>query len=376
MNDITSGTTDLTVALPWGGSKRFTSYDEAQSWADEQVQFIASFEQTAGHFGKAAHELISAELREWRSHANNLRGNEPDKFERFNAFVQGKPRLNREDPALASAQADNEKDPFKATALLIWFLAERGVGGNGAIHQPSQLQVVQAMIEARLDRRGGTSAEVQEIAHRELREQWDAQFRGLEGMYKGAFGTTNDLGVKTISDLTARDAAYGDLLAAHEARMEKIQEDFVERMKLQAPVGYWDDRAKKAGKRAGDFWRAFSVMCVSLAGAALGLLFFMNAVGLVPKTEHFPFFFVAAALVFWMLRHVAREFARSTDEAADARERVAMVQTFLALDTDNRVSDAERLICLNALFRPRAVTGDDSGPSHPFLEEILKIARK
>ncbi len=61
---------------------------------------------------------------------------------------------------------------------------------------------------------------------------------------------------------------------------------------------------------------------------------------------------------------LSRQFLGHRALEADAAERVAMVQTFLALmEKPEHVAQADRLLILGALFRPSAKgDGDDAAP--------------
>ena len=82
-----------------------------------------------------------------------------------------------------------------------------------------------------------------------------------------------------------------------------------------------------------------------------------------------------ALLLIWFLRIVGKDIARHNDLEADASERVAMVQTFLALEYKGEAGKEERVLVLANLFRPSAITHDDAAPS-TLLDIVLKPYRK
>ena len=80
----------------------------------------------------------------------------------------------------------------------------------------------------------------------------------------------------------------------------------------------------------------------------------------------------------WILRILARLFSENVKTLQDARERVTLVTTFLALMRDEKngkvVTDDDRKIILQALFRQSSVTASDDAP--PFsLWELLSRSR-
>lgn len=66
----------------------------------------------------------------------------------------------------------------------------------------------------------------------------------------------------------------------------------------------------------------------------------------------------------WILRHISRLFIQSFTQADDARYRNVMTMTFLGLTKDptSGVTDLERGIILNALFRPAPPNTSEDGP--------------
>lgn len=335
-----------TIELPWGGSRTFDSINDAKTWAVEQVAFLQPYLKDIHRIAPDMVGVFEWALNQWEVQAGQLVFPNEATFRRFAGFVKAAP-YNMDDPELQEALENVKPDPLKTVAVLVRHIGKSAWLQHDSVPRASLLPLVSALIDAG------------------IRELDPDLLRTLDG-YKAEVGPL----------LAHHKAGMEKAFKAHEDSMAKIEHEFVERMQLRAPVKYWTKHAAAARCRAIIFGTVFVVLSSGLAAAVLWGLLHMSSIGLELKAEHFPFLFIPAVLAFWVLRHVAREFARSTEEGTDARERTAMVQTYLALAHKNKVSEAERLICLNALFRPRAVTGDDSGPSHPVLEEILKVARK
>ena len=72
---------------------------------------------------------------------------------------------------------------------------------------------------------------------------------------------------------------------------------------------------------------------------------------------------VPAFIALWGLRHVARLFVTNLERSSDAKMRETMTTTFLALSKEGsvEVGAQERLMVLDALFRPPAAAGTDDG---------------
>ncbi|HEX9836523.1 MAG TPA: hypothetical protein VGB90_06685, partial [Alphaproteobacteria bacterium] len=85
-----------------------------------------------------------------------------------------------------------------------------------------------------------------------------------------------------------------------------------------------------------------------------------------------------AFLAIWLLRIISRQLHANIAEMHDARDRVVMAQTFLALLDHGKVTPEDRVLILHSLFRPSTIGGaDDSTPPHWFelLMERVKSPR-
>lgn len=79
-------------------------------------------------------------------------------------------------------------------------------------------------------------------------------------------------------------------------------------------------------------------------------------------------------LYTWLLRQLSKLFVRSLDLATDSAHRKALTQTFLGLaeNAKSGVSQAERAIILQALFRPQPPHMSDDGPPMSLVELLKK----
>ncbi|HEX3365474.1 DUF6161 domain-containing protein [Phenylobacterium sp.] len=69
-------------------------------------------------------------------------------------------------------------------------------------------------------------------------------------------------------------------------------------------------------------------------------------------------------IAFWIGRLISRTYVSQAHLAIDAAERATMVQTYLALTNENKITDAERILVLAALFRSSedGLVRDDAAP--------------
>lgn len=76
----------------------------------------------------------------------------------------------------------------------------------------------------------------------------------------------------------------------------------------------------------------------------------------------------------WLLKHISRIFAQALSISADASHRKVMAVTFLGLAQNKSlsISEQDRALILNALFRPIATASQDEGPPAGLLDLIKK----
>ena len=187
------------------------------------------------------------------------------------------------------------------------------------------------------------------------------------------------------------DEKLGTLASEHEKgyteqtegvkkRLQEAETLFKEELRLRAPVEYW--RKKKTAHLftsivAGVlFVVAIVAMLVLLKDKFGSVLSILDAVAEHSKNDKgittASIFFlgvVPAFLVLWVLRLVSRVFLNNLALLADASERVAMTNTFLALmEEPDKVTEQDRILILQALFRPTATQGgqDEGAPPHWF----------
>ncbi len=84
----------------------------------------------------------------------------------------------------------------------------------------------------------------------------------------------------------------------------------------------------------------------------------------------FIFFVIPAVLLIWVLRIPASQFRINREIADDADERVSMIETFLALEQEEKAMPEERWIVLQALFRPHARGSEEDMPK-TFYEALI-----
>lgn len=217
--------------------------------------------------------------------------------------------------------------------------------------------------------------------NRNLLDQLQADANALEAEIAAFDKRTN----QSLSDLSERmDTLYlrlrkvsGFLVGRMRRRLDDIREYYRTELALQEPVHFWT--AKATGHRNAAFaWGA--VFAVAAGGLVLGLVFSLDRIrdfltAALPQAgttgsgglERLAILAAPAFLIVWLLRLVARQFHTNVNEMHDAKGRVVMAETYLALLEHGKVDPEDRILILHALFRPPlAATGEDSAPPHWF----------
>ena len=184
--------------------------------------------------------------------------------------------------------------------------------------------------------------------------------RELMGSTENAVGESSQALKKEQSDwVTFSDTAQRE--------WDTLRNTFESQLRLEAPVKYWQDRADATSKVAKRSLFAFSAISIAIIGVLI--LFgpeFLERVSTMNNVGPFTtlaFVSIPALTALWGLKHVARLFVLNIERSSDARLRETMTTTFLALTKEGTatVGQDERLLILEALFRPPAPTPSDDG---------------
>lgn len=197
------------------------------------------------------------------------------------------------------------------------------------------------------------------------------------------------LGVKARRSLRIKgDRAIVDI--------DNTRAAYQDQMRLKASVAYWGDKKKMhSDARAAAVCQLVWLALLGGASAALiftaAMMFMLEASG-IDATAWFDltpsagrsialsaYVVVTGAVgtlltaLFWAARVLVRNYMTERRLEGDAEERRTMTQTYLALVDQGAASEDERLIILNALFRPSPdqPTGGDGAGSDVALPAIL-----
>lgn len=147
------------------------------------------------------------------------------------------------------------------------------------------------------------------------------------------------------------------------ADIRGVEAAYLETMRLQAPVKYWQDKGSAHGtKERGALTRLVIFFPVALL--ALGWTFWQSATYLLthastPGAQTPLALYVIitgglaafSSILFWVGRLLTKLYLSEHHLSNDASERAIMTQTYLALTKEAAATEADRNIILAALFR-------------------------
>lgn len=169
-------------------------------------------------------------------------------------------------------------------------------------------------------------------------------------------------------------------------QIHQVREAYQEDMQLKASVQYWAEKRKAHAENRTAALRHLKLFALA-AGAGslilflLAIIFMLEASGVDAtrwmainpqegRTIALSAYLIVAGAVgtvltvlFWTARVLLRNYLTERRLEGDAEERRIMTQTYLALISEDAASEEDRLIILNALFRPAPdlPNSDDSG---------------
>lgn len=170
---------------------------------------------------------------------------------------------------------------------------------------------------------------------------------------------------------------------------------FAEKMRLKAAVDYWAEKKGAHEKAQAESWEVLNAFMIwggiaTLCAFALAIILVLELSGAdvvefidiaktgQPSLPTTSYFVVAAGLgafltaMFWAARILVRNYTTERYQKGDAEERRIMTMTYLALINSGAIEEEDRLVILNALFRPTPdLFRHDDGPQEIALPAIL-----
>ncbi len=190
------------------------------------------------------------------------------------------------------------------------------------------------------------------------------------------------LATQTNKDLSEALETSQKYLAERRKEIDDLAHLYRQKLLIEGPAEHWSRTAVRGRKLAIASFATFALM---LALPTALIYFKWTAISayidhIVDTTK--GSLSLAGIVVFtipifgygWLLKHVSRVFTQSLAISADAEHRQVLAVTFLGLAQNSSVgmTEQDRALILNALFRPIASGPQDEGPPSGLLELIKK----
>lgn len=210
---------------------------------------------------------------------------------------------------------------------------------------------------------------LQDIAH-----QFDEQNREFIE-WKDSFIKTHDEWQKS------REEDLNNFIAQKDEHLKDLERTYTEKLKLEGPVQFWQTRIAKY-KRQGIIWVSLLSMAILLTIGLLSFVLYnipsaLNGKIFSGEPQTIKAILILAAIISFGA-YLTKTFSKLTFSSfhlqRDAEEREQLTMVYLALVKDEKISQEDRNLVLQALFS-RADTGliaKDSSPSMPGLANILE----
>ncbi len=165
-------------------------------------------------------------------------------------------------------------------------------------------------------------------------------------------------------------------------KISELENLYQEKLKLEAPAKYWQDRAVKL-KKEGNRWLTGLIIAAIVSIVSLAVVLFFISDGTLKDLFSETGSAIRWSIVFVtfvsFLAYAIRVFAKLTFSAyhlfRDAEEREQLAYVYLALKKEKNIDDTERHLIMQSLFS-RADSGllkDDSSPTMPGGSMIEKL---
>ena len=218
-----------------------------------------------------------------------------------------------------------------------------------------------------------------EKALEELVNEWQANFAMVDGELSESYQVSAD----KREQLAGLDRQIINTIRADKKQarndLEALTKTYEEYMKLKAPATYWRSKRRIHFGAAVIAFIVFTIL-ILVAGSFI-VDNHTQIIAALPKAQDGTIGFGALVLVtipallfFWLLRLVSRVYVTNLHDLSDARHRETLITTFLAFvqSKEAPVSPDERLLILQALFRPPTVAPVDDAQPPSIYESLLK----
>lgn len=284
--------------------------------------------------------------------------------------------LSTAHPHFSHIQAIAEVDPSAGAVLLAAcrlkgrdFLAQ-----NASLDAIARLGVVSAQLDS--SRKKTIATLRSELAS--LKERAETDISELRDIIDGQIARSAEQASVYLSLTKASTDSFDALAQKCNSEWEELKNVYDEKLALLAPTEYWRTRSVMHKDKARNYAIAFSAALAVMVAAFLSFgIKHLDDPGTGSVVLALLPVLIPAFAAVWVLRILGRLLSENLKISQDAQERETLVKTFLALMRDDTtgksvVTDDDRTLILQALFRQSTVTAVDDAPPLHWLEALRR----
>lgn len=242
-----------------------------------------------------------------------------------------------------------------------------------------QNDLAQGLISAVLFEKQINSANSEKSALDKLSGEYRNKFQDIVQETKGKLKELSDSSNNYVGQIAQQKADFDkeqktrddDLkkaLDGFKKEMESIAKSFRLDLALDAPVQYWNSRAKSHFRRAVGFATLLIFLSASTVYLVKNHLIKILQPNFKLESWQIGTLAICAFLGIWVIRIVVRLFLSNVHLHTDAQQRGVMTQAYLALlENPKAITQPDQRIILEILFRPAStgIVRDDAAPPTP-----------
>ncbi len=358
----------------WNYKKSFSSMEELEKWISNEQDYFGWVQNTTkknNHLSNLNSRLnrFWQEIHQTINHANQQLENETkDQTEETYQYLGNKIGLIYTDlgPLISSSgeakfiNSIKDNDPVLA-AFLLYFFIDRNLFFNDS-------KWIEAVFYGLQFLKGSESnIEFEKSSLLELKSTWEENYSKLRENYIDLNIKERELGVRHENQLKTQKNKFNEFIESGTEEINNIANTYDQQMSLQSSVSYWNKRWKRHNKLAKIFGYVSLVTGIALTGCLIGFSLHLLE-GMDPSTYwKLAILGIATSFSAWIVRILVKIFLSNLHLSTDAKERVTMIKTYLAMLRDGEgLADEDRQIILQTVFRPShvGIVKDEGSPAN------------
>ncbi len=209
-------------------------------------------------------------------------------------------------------------------------------------------------------------------------ETWSVELKSYKEDYDSLKASYKDLvanNAKTDANWKTRtqemETEFSEQIKKNDTDLTNLKESYDSYMSLAAPRNYWAKKSVEHGRRIKEL-RTYLIVFALIGIVILGVAAFCLLPEFYPKDSipwrNLALFLLISTFVIWLLKLIVKLLLSNIHLYSDAKERVVMIQTFMALVRSKKDGDglekADLALVLAPIFKPSTtgVIKDDGGP--------------